>query len=100
MFPKCIFKSKRADIANIILELAKGNKEVLQEYQKTKKQKLEMAKDNPNEFLLLFSKEDIAEYLLNVLKMDINEFKAAEQDRFIAHCLPVLYEHLSSSSRS
>ena len=99
MFPKCIFKSKREDIANIILELAKGNKEVLQQYLKTKKLKLELAKDNPNEYLP-FSKEDLVDYVLNVLKMDINELKPVEQDKLIAHCLPVLYEHLPSSSRA
>jgi hypothetical protein len=81
LFPKTIFKSKRTDIANLILGLAKGNKEALIEYQKNKEERLQAAEEESSEFEEI-SDENFEEYLQNEFGIDkLDNYDAGTQDR-------------------
>lgn len=81
LFPKTIFKAKRADIANLILNLAKGNKQALTEYRKTKEERLQAAQEESSAFDEI-SDENFEEYLQNEFGIDkIDNYDAGTQDR-------------------
>jgi len=73
LFPKSIFRNKRADIAGIILNLAKGDQNVAREYQKNRQARIEASKKDSDEYDII-NDEDTINFLndeLNVRYEDL-----------------------------
>lgn len=100
LFPRSIFKSKREDIANMILGLARGHKSVLTEYLQNKEQKMLEAASDPNEFDEI-AEEDIKKLLSEENQKTLDSFPAAHRDRVKLMCLVQMNEaKLPSSGES
>lgn len=87
LFPKSIFRNKRADIASIILNLAKGDQNVAKEYQRNRQARIEEAKKNPDEFEVI-NEEDTISFLNDELNVHYEDL-APEQR---AHVKLIVYK--------
>ncbi len=77
-----MFQMKRADVAEIILSLAKEDTSIVSEYLTHKKINSEEARNNPNEFDA-FGSEELEEFLQNELNMKLDELDAKTRDRAV-----------------
>lgn len=64
----------------MILGLAKGNKDILQEYCKNRQQRLEAARKDPDEFEEIVE-EDLADFLQKEFSINLHEFPGMTRDR-------------------
>ena len=76
----------------MILNLAKGNRQALEDYKKNKEQRTQAAQDDPEEFDRV-GEEEIGEVLQSEYQVALDDFDAITQDRLKIACLSDMNDH-------
>ena len=87
LFPKSIFRNKRADIASIILNLAKGDQNVANEYIKNRKDIIEASKKDSDEYDVI-NDEDTINFLNDELGVRYEDLMPEQR----AHVKLIVYK--------
>jgi len=98
LFPKSIFRSKRADVAQVILSLARDDRSIIDEYLITKQIRLLEAKGNRLDFEEL-PYEELEEFLEKDLNMKLSDLESITRDRAIIVYYTQIQEKLLATTQ-